>query len=421
MKLKSCKKNAYGKCEKPEVTVKRLEAIIGGRYDYRYVERKVSDHLYWSALFIDELGFRSMGKGTDPLLCKAGALAEAAEWLTSRDIGLLPGYVAAHQNDVKDAVRIEDLLAHVSSVTPKLIEQLKYTDEALHWVDGYSLMHNKKVKVPIEFIRRISGPSGVAAGNCFEEALVHATTEVFERRAIITVLRNKMVMPTIDLKTIKDPIIREQIEFIQSKGIEIYLKDLSFGGVLPCIGAYFLDPNIPKEYQFHHFFKVGTSFDRMEALSRNFTEYTQGRRANEFITGKKVDQKRVLKDDFRALKCTSDDDDNFLSAFMFGFVPYTNADFFKEGDLVPFDEGKKFPNCLDDIKAAKKIFKQLGKDYIVVDLTDPEIGFSVVNVIVPSYSDVLPFHPASSRVLFERVSREDILKSYDKTRLMKYT
>jgi YcaO-like protein with predicted kinase domain len=420
MKLVSRRKIAFGKCEKPENTVKRLEAVIGGLHEYRYVERKVSDRLYWSALFVDELGFRSMGKGISPILCKAGALAEAAEWLTSRDVGTLPGYVAAYQEDVKNAVTIEDLLSHVSTATPQVIGRIKNADDSLHWVDGYSLMSNKTVKVPIEFVRRISGPSGVAAGNYLEEAIVHGTNEVFERRALIAVLKNKLVVPTIDIKTIKNRIIREQIDFIKSKGIEVYIKDVSFGGELPCIGAYFLDPHIPEDYQFHHFFKVGTSFSREDALIRAFTEYVQGRRANEFIKGRKSEQARVLKHDFRALKCTPDNGDNFLSAFMFGFVPYTHAGFLKEGELVPFDKGDCFEDCLDDIRKAKSIFKKLGKDYIVVDWTDPKIGFPVIQVIVPGYSDVLPYHPASSRVLFERISREDILKSYDKTRALKF-
>ena len=420
MKLTSCKKIAFGKCEKPEKTVKRLEKIIGGLHKYRYVERKVSDRLYWSALFVDKLGFRSMCKGIKPLLCRCGALAEAAEWLTSSETGSLTGYVSGYQKDIKNSVKIEDFLTHVSSVTPGLMERIKFLDESLHWVDGYSLISRKDVKVPIEFVRRISGPSGVAAGNRIEEAIVHGTNEVFERRTLITVLKQTLVMPTINIKTIRNAIIREQIDFIQSKGIEVYLKDLSFGGQLPCIGAYFWDPYIPVDYQLHHFFKVGTSFSREDALIRALTEYVQGRRLNEFIKGRKREQARVLKHDFRALKCTTNGDDNYLSSFMFGFVPQTHAEFLKQGDVVPFEKGDCFDDCLDDIKKAVKIFKKLGKDYIIVDFTDPKIGFPVIEVIVPGYSDVLPYHPKTSRVLFEKITREDILKSYDKTSALKF-
>lgn len=412
MELKRCVKMGYGKCETPENTVARLESLLSGQYEYRMLEEKVSDSLYWAAMFIDGLNFRAMGKGVSAILSKAGALAEGAEWLTARNIGQLPGYVTAHQDELDNALPIEALLPHVASATPSVLGRIKNLDTAQYWVDAESLLDGRTFKVPIEYVRRISGPNGLAAGNRLEEALVHATNEIFERRAHITVLKQRLVMPTIDIETIENPVIRSQIEFVRDKGIEVFIKDLSFGGILPCIGAYFLDPNIPDSFQFHHFFKVGASFNLEDALMRTFTEYAQGRRLDEFIDGTLDEQERVLKHDFRALKCMPDDGDNYLSSFMFGFVPYARADFLKEGDLVPFDRGECFDDCLDDIEKAKEICRQLGKDFLVVDFTHPDIGFPVVEAIIPGYSDVLPYHPASSPVLFKQWSREDVLDSY---------
>jgi ribosomal protein S12 methylthiotransferase accessory factor YcaO len=356
-----------------------------------------------------------MGKGISRTLSKAGALAEAAEWLAARDMDELPGYETGHQADIENALPIEDLICHVPTVTDDEVERIKNQDAAQYWVDGYSLIQEKTLKVPIEYARRLSGPSGSAAGNRLEEALVHALNEIFERRAHITVLRNKMVLPTIDIETIENPIIREQIEFVRSKDVEVVLKDLSFGGHLPCVGAYFLDRTIPETFQFHHFFKVGASFNREDALIRNFTEYTQGRRLDEFIQrGNAEEQERILKHDFRALLCVGDTGDNFLSSFMFGVVPYTHADFLREGDLVPFEPGPCFDDCLDDIHRARNICEALDRDLVVVDLTDPDFGFPVVQAIVPGYSDVLPFHPRSSPVLFKEYTKQDVLYSYDR-------
>ncbi|MEI8138487.1 MAG: YcaO-like family protein [bacterium] len=412
MKLESCKKIAFGRCVPIEDTVKRLEAAIWGMHEYRLFETKVSDRLYWSALYIDELEFRSMGKGITALQAKAGALAECAEWVAAKETGELPGYMVGHQKTIPNAVGIEEFIAHIA-VSKEVVEKIKRTDTAMHWVDGYSLMTGKTVKLPIEFLRRIGGPNGMAAGNRREEAIVHATNEIFERRVHITVLKQKLIMPTIDMETIGHPVIRDQIAFLKGKGIEIYLKDLSFGGEMPCIGAYFWDPNIPVNYQFHHFFKVGAGFNLEDALIRVFTEYTQGRMINEFITGAKEDQERVLKYDLRALKCIADGGDNYLSAFMFGFVPHVTAEFLKEGDVVPFEKGEEFDDCMQDIEKAKTIFAKLGKDCFVIDFTDPKINFPVVEIVVPGYSDVLPYYPASSKVLFQRYTRGDILRSYE--------
>jgi len=413
MNLQSCIKVAHERCETPERTIDILERIIGQRHDYWIHEETITDTLHWSALFIEGMDFRAMGKGITPALSRAGALAEAAEWLATLEVADLPGYVAADQDQLQDPLRLEDLLSHVSSADSAVIERIKELDAAKHWVDGRSLFGDGVVKLPIEYIRRISGPNGKAAGNRIEEALVHALNEVFERRAHIAVLKNRMVVPTIDQQTIKDPVVRAQLDFVREKGIEVILKDLSLGGALPCIGAYFCDPNIPGTHQFHHFFKVGSSFASDNALVRVFTEYVQGRRIDEFVeAGSIADSDRVLKHDFRALRTQPGECDNFMSSFMFGFVPLARADFLREGEVIPYRRTGGYADCLEDIGRAGEILESLGLCCYVVDWTDPAIGFPVVQAIVPGYSDVLPFHPASSQVLFREWTRTDVLRSY---------
>jgi ribosomal protein S12 methylthiotransferase accessory factor len=278
IKLESCPIVEHGKSEKPENTVRRLEAALGSLHKYRYIQDQTAEFLYWGGMFIDEIDFEGNGKGISPMLCKASALAETAERLAIRDYTRLPGYIRAHQKDVPNPLKIEDLLSHVTSLTPELLAKIKNSELAQHWVDACSLMTGETMKVPIKYIHGISGTNGLASGNRREEAIVQATSEIFERRAAITVLRNKLVMPTIDVTTIDNQIIRRQYDFVQSLNIEIFLKDFSFGGVLPCIGVYYINHNLPQDLQIHHVLKVGTAFDREDAIMRAFTEFAQGRK-----------------------------------------------------------------------------------------------------------------------------------------------
>lgn len=416
MKLSPCPKLPHGRSVEPEDTVRNLQAVLSKQVDYWVHQEQVDKHLFWSALFIEDMDFRAMGKGVTAMLSHAGALAEAAEWLACRETERLPGYRVAHQDDLDetDHLPIEDLLTHIATVTPPVLERIKNLPDAQYWVDGYSLLHEKPIKVPLEYVGVIGGPNGKASGNTLEEAIEHAVLEVFERRAHITVLRNRLVMPTLDPATIEDPLVRELMDFIDAQGVEVILKDLSFDGALPCLGAYFKDPHIPDHYQFHHFFKVGSSFNRIEALTRIFTEYVQGRARDEFIRGTQEELDRILRHDFRSLRVMDDAEDNFMSAFMFGFVPYRNTDFLRAGDVIPFEPTAGYGDSLDDIRHAQSICQQLDKDLIVVDLSDPEIDFGVAQVIVPGYSDVLPYHPAGSPGLFQRITRPEILAMYDR-------
>jgi hypothetical protein len=52
------------------------------------------------------------------------------------------------------------------------------------------------------------------------------------------------------------------------------------------------------------------------------------------------------------------------------------------------------------------------EDALLRVFTDPEIGFPVVEIVVPGYSDVLPYYPAESQILFRQYNRRDVLRSY---------
>ncbi len=396
MRLTSAKRIANGRCARPEETLVRLEAGLTAVCSFEYRETRVAEGLYRGALLVDMLDFPPMGKGASPLLCKISTLAEAAEWLALRRRRELPGHVRAHQRDVPAALAIEDLLSHIASLTPEMLERIKDVEPARHWVDGHSLMRDCRVGVPLEYVNAISGTNGVAAGNRIEEAIAQAAFEVFERRAVITVVKNRMEVPTIAIDSIEHPVLCGQIAALRERGTEMVVKDLSFGGVLPCVGVYFVNRGVAGDLQAHHALKAAASFDREAALMNCLTEYAQ------------ICEQEAGDDDagaYRQLVCR-DDTDNCLPLFWFGYVPFAEAGFLKEGEAVPFDEGEALADCLEDIERIRGICAQLGKDCVVVDLTDPAVGFPVVQAVIPGYSDILPYHPASSPVLFKGWTRD---------------
>jgi ribosomal protein S12 methylthiotransferase accessory factor YcaO len=391
MKLQAAPRISAGRCAAPAETLARLEAALAP-HKVSYTEQAVGTSLYWGSATLDALDFPPMGKGASSQACKISTLAETVEWLALKGRRNLAGYRSGGGG--KDSLPIAALLQHIATATPELLGKIGALDLARHWVDGWSLSKECTQAIPLEYVQAISGTNGLAAGNCLEEAIVQGLNEVFERRAAITVIKNRMELPTVDPESIDSAELQAQLADIRALGIEITIKDLSFGGALPCIGVYFVDPAVDVKYQAHHALKVAASFDRKQALSSCLTEYVQLRRMHEASASI---HERMESDDAT---------DNFLPLFWFGYVPYVAAQFLQEGDVVPFDPGVKYADCLEDIAHAQEILAQLGMDVLVVDLTDPVIGFPTVQVIVPGYSDILPYHAASSPVLTKGWTRD---------------
>ena len=112
---------------------------------------------------------------------------------------------------------------------------------ARHWVDGYSILQGKNIKVPINFIAYINASNGMAAGNTLEEAIIQATCEVFERHTQIQIIKPEQTIPTIDQNSLKNEYLKSMIKFYESNNVEIVLKDFSMGGRFPSIGALFIN------------------------------------------------------------------------------------------------------------------------------------------------------------------------------------
>jgi ribosomal protein S12 methylthiotransferase accessory factor len=397
MKIRPAPRVTGGRCAAPEGTLQRLEKALGSVCSYRYEEHRVSDTLFWGAFVSDALRLPPMGKGSSPLMCRISTLAEAVEWLALGRRRELAGHVVGQEGEVPGALKIADLLPHVSTVTPAALQAIRGTETARHWVDGFSLSRQRALKVPLEYVHALGGTNGLAAGNRIEEAIVHGTMEIFERRAAITVIKNRIVVPTIDTESIVSPLLRDQIRFLRDGGIEVSVKDFSFGGELPCVGAHFFNPALPAGCQARHVLKAGASFDREAALAGCFAEYAQVARLGETTGVGLREYERLL---------SNDSTDNFLPLFWFGYVPWRTVDFLLEGEVVPFERGERPGDCMEDIGRAGEICRRLGKDYLAVDLTDPRVGFPVAQVVIPGYSDIVPYHPASSPVLFKGWTRD---------------
>jgi YcaO-like protein with predicted kinase domain len=304
MEFQNCIRNEYGKCDLPSNTINRLkDGLRKLDLDVGYLSFRVSDSIYWGRVWIDSIRIVCVGKGITPELAEASAYAELAERLsaglfypvfeeqvrfnapalyneeTNRFLNYewMKGYVHAHQDDLENPLRIEDLLANESHLTDKDIEDIKNSRMARHWVDGFSIIHEERVKVPANFIAYIHGSNGMAAGNTIEEAMIQASCEIFERHAQIQIVKPEKTVPSIDLDSVDNAVIKDMIRFYQEKNVDVIIKDLSLDGLLPAAGVLFINNNLRPDRLEYRILIPGVSFNRDEGLTRCFTESMQGR------------------------------------------------------------------------------------------------------------------------------------------------
>ncbi|MBN1329319.1 MAG: YcaO-like family protein [Candidatus Heimdallarchaeota archaeon] len=406
------------KCQPYEITINQIKNAfdtLGLNLIFRKAVKNPKVYCYSCVVEIPELNVSTAGKGSTKKQSIASALAEMAERFSAdflfkyfypaygqiSDTNVLalnngehlPGYIHARQGELDNHLPISDLFKNYHiKFSLKQMEELAQLDIAQHWVDGYSLLYDKEVKVPLRLIKKINGSNGLAAGNTIEEAIVQASCEIFERYSKIAVFRGRLVVPTIDISTIKDKIIQKMIKYYEKHGINILIKDFSMSNLIPAVGVVFINKNLTNKesysYQFEHIrISNGSSFDMNEAIKRCFTERIAG------LTFKKSleEQTRDLENTLQVLEKKIAIDKTSYTGLTRRSRYGGEKTFLLEGEKIPCPEFKTSNNFLDYIEQIKEICKKLGSDFIIINHTHPLIQFPTVRVIMPGISDTLNY------------------------------
>jgi YcaO-like protein with predicted kinase domain len=406
MKFQNYVRNEYGKCDLPSNTIGKIkDGFRKLHLNVEYSPFQVSDNIYWGRIWIDSIRIVCNGKGITPELAEASAYAELAERFsaglfypvfeervrfnipalynkeTTRflNCGWMDGYVHAHQDELEDStLRIEDLLANESHLTDTDIERIKNSRMARHWVDGFSIVREETVKVPVNFVTYIHASNGMAAGNTMEEAMVQASCEIFERHVQIQIIKPEKTVPSFDPDSVDNVVIKDMIKYYHGKNVDVIIKDLSLGGVLPCIGVLFINHNLSPDRLEHRILIPGVSFNMDEGLTRCFTESMQGREtllAPRPQLDKPIVHRSRVNNFYLLMKCC---------------ISPKDISFLEQGEMGVY-RNTKIKDVFSEIEELKRICKQFNTDCILLNHTHPVLNFPVVRVIIPRISDFLPF------------------------------
>jgi len=383
---------------------------------------------YSCKLGIKDLNLHSFGKGTTKKQALASALGELTERFSCNlayklfenkyngngneftnkfdsfmNFNNLPGYEYKHSDEIiGDKLSICNLFQKYFFLTKSCYNEITNLDISKHWVIGNSLLSEKEIKVPITFIVETSGSNGLAAGNTIEEAIVQASEEIFERYSAFKIIKNKIKVPTFDIKSLKNKKLSKMIKKLEKNNIDIIIKDFSLG-IFPSIGLFFINHNIKDDntkllQDFAKYrVRVGSAFNREQALFRCLTEQLAGYNLKNFVRGGFNIQSEFYK------KFEYKEHNSSFSNFFRRYYTNTDLSFLLDGEVLDFPENTETKDFLQDINEIKKITKSLNTDLIVINHTHPILKFPTVRVIVPAVSNLIFLYDIKEKEQFMKL------------------
>ncbi len=354
------------------------------------------------------------GKGLSPQLSEASAYAEAAERIPPHMSPLsahinqkldiegtwMKGYSQGTQDKIKNALDIEEFFKEFPKTD---LLEIKNGELANHWVDAYSLIEGKHIKVPPPLVREISGSNGCAAGNTMEEAIHQGFAEACERYSLIRHITENLSAPTVDKKTIKNKEIKNLIELFDSLNIGVEIKDLTMGNKVPVMGVLFTNHNLDYDkgslrYKlFHRTLHVGSHLDLNQAIIRCFIEEWQTSTNTQALM---YHREMNIIDRYFDEKRKKEIIDNFNKDFnplMVFNRSFNDFDFInKNAPVILFDDlvSHETNDFYDDVKIISDLSQKNGWKPLIMDYSIPEIPLSIIRMVVPTVSDTLRYnHP----------------------------
>jgi ribosomal protein S12 methylthiotransferase accessory factor len=244
------------------------------------------------------------------------------------------------------------------------------------WVRGWDLMISQTTWVPLDCVstnfveggrspRFLRSTNGLASGNHLLEAIVHGLNEVIERDALTLASLAGSATAAVDPATVPDPYFRALHDRLCTKGLRLYLDDVTSDIGVPTFSCRLMDD--PDSAGWRALPQVdghGTHLDYEVALSRAVHEAIQSRAT--VISGSRDD---LFPSDYRDAVSAADHLRNLGVRKQYPLITSSRAAASSfEADLE---------TLLGRLRAAGVA------SVMVVDLTRPPFDIPVVKVVVP--------------------------------------
>lgn len=377
--------------------------------------------LYSLHLSVIGTSIYSNGKGSSPEFALASAYGELLERMQNLAFYRISRYSDYYAPKTKFRVAQDEV---ITNGICDLKEQEKYFrmvleterfDECIHaweYVYGTSGVTNTRFKniknpndeilIPELVFSVCYGSNGMASGNTYEEAVVQALSEIFERYAVKRIIDERLTPPDVTEKVIKQfPEIGEIIQEvqIQSDDIRIQIKDVSLGLGLPVFAAVYIDTR-RNEY----FVNLGCHPNVCVAIECCLTELYQGQEkvkiSNATSIGEMIEDKALT---MNSIFCTGE------GAYPLEFFGKKAS--YPELDLMKMAFGSNADMCNYCINTISVL------GYTLYYQDAGFLGFPAVSIVVPGMSEAI-YDPSDSTVIRNSEQYVHFLRNYQSVKTM---
>lgn len=332
---------------------------------------------------------KSAGKGISDVQAKVSGLCEAIERYSMQYFGdearvrtsmKRLGESAVHPNDCmlfSEAQYRQRHDAGKSALDSSLVPEPFDPESELDWTPLWSLARQQVRYLPMSYCYygyRDQGAytchgdsNGNAAGNTIEEAILQGFLELVERDSIAIWWYNQIPRPALDLDSFADPYCNAMLRHYHSLGREISVIDITGDFGIATFAAASFETGTQEAVILGY----GSHLDPKIALQRAITELNQSLHLQKAaLTGPTASNRELELLHFKA----SADTGRFRFLFPDSRLPKREKkDFF---NLATDD-------LRDDVESCVALAKARGLDFLVLDQTRPDIGMSVVKVVIP--------------------------------------
>ena len=306
---------------------------------------------------------KQMGKGGTPRQSEASAVMELAERFSFFSFCREQDnfFVDTYRNIKDRALPLEAIAKSVHDDSPDLEKALNlFSGLPLQWTWSYNMTRDKAFLIPFNWFFAINEYNGPSAGNCMEEAILQGISELVERHVSSIVSRNRLRVPTIDLDSATDPLVREMIEKYRRAGIKLYASDFSLDTGIPTVAVLAYDPStFPENSEI--VWTAGTTPDPQKALSRALTEVAQ------------------LGGDFNTKS-------NYVASGLPKFKALDEADYIIRADsrcgLTTLPDLSS-NNMKTEVENCISALSNRSLEVMLIDVTHPKLGVPALYTIIP--------------------------------------